>query len=78
MRSQNINKQKDAKNEAEYEEYSVTDEFPSCFNIFKSGKDILNRIDMTYEQACMATQEYEYYHIMIITRYHCQMRNFDN
>ena len=77
MRSQNIDKQKDANNEAEYEESSVTDEVPICFNIFKLGKDILNRIDMTYERACMATQEDEYYHIMIITRYHCQMRNFE-
>ena len=30
----NINKQKDANNEAEYEEYSLTDEVPSYFNIF--------------------------------------------
>ena len=34
----NVNKEKDANNEAEYEEYSVTDEVPSYFNIFKCGK----------------------------------------
>ena len=44
----NINKQKDAKNEAEYEESSVTDEFPSYFNILECGKNILNIIDVTY------------------------------
>ena len=49
----NINKQKDVKNETECEEYSVTDEFPSYFNIFECGKDLLNRLDVTYEQACM-------------------------
>ena len=43
-----INKQKDAKNEAEYEESSVTDEVPSYFNIFECGRNILNRLDMKY------------------------------
>ena len=35
-----INKQRDANNEAEYEEYSVKDEVPSYFNIFKCGRNI--------------------------------------
>ena len=35
----NVNKEKDANNEAEYEEYSFTDEVPSYFKIFKYGKD---------------------------------------
>ena len=48
-----LNKQKDVKNETECEEYSVTDEFPSYFNIFECGRDLLNRLDVTYEQACM-------------------------
>ena len=43
----NINKQK--------EESSFTDEVPSYFNIFECCRDILNRLDMTYERACMAT-----------------------
>ena len=60
MCSQNINKQKGAKNEAEYEEYSVTDEVPSYFNIFECGRNILNRLDVTYERVCMATKEDEY------------------
>ena len=39
---QNINKQKDANNEADYEEYSVTTEVPGYFNIFECGRNILN------------------------------------
>ena len=33
---------------------------PSYFNILECGKDILNRIEVKYERACMATQEDEY------------------
>ena len=56
----NINKEKDAKNEAEHDEPTVTDDpifvkDPIYFNIFESGKNILNRIDTTCEQACMET-----------------------
>ena len=29
----------------------------SYFNIFECGRDILNRLDVTYEQACMTTQK---------------------
>ena len=51
----NINKQKNANNEAEYEESSVTHEVPKYFNIFKCGMNVLNRLYVTYEQACMST-----------------------
>ena len=61
MRSQNINQQKDTKNEAEYEESSVTHEVPRSFNIFKCGRNILNRLDVTYERAFMATPKDKYY-----------------
>ena len=57
----NINKQKDANKEADYEEYSVTDELKRYCNIFECGRNILNRLDVTYEWACMATQKEEYY-----------------
>ena len=57
----NINKQKYANNEAECEESSVTDEVLSYFNMFKGGRNILNRLDVTYEQVCMVTQKEEYY-----------------
>ena len=46
-----INKQKDAKNEIDYEEYSVTHEVPSYFNIFDCGWNPLNILDVTYERA---------------------------
>ena len=52
-----ITEQKDA----EYEKYSVTKEVPSYFNIFECGRNILNRLDMTYEWVCMATQKEKYY-----------------
>ena len=65
MRSQKINKQKDAKNEREYEEYSVTNEEPSYSNIYKYGKNILNRLDGVYEQVCMATTKDKYYTKML-------------
>ena len=51
----NINK-KNAKNDVEYEEPSVTHEVPICFNIFEYDKNILNRLGVTYERACMSTQ----------------------
>ena len=63
----NINKQKDANNEAEYEEYSVTHEVPSYFNILKCGRNILNRLDVTYEWACMATPREKYYEEILET-----------
>ena len=63
----NINKQKDAKNEAEYEEYSVTNELPSYFNRFEWGRNLLNRIDVTYEQACMFAPKEKYYTNMLET-----------
>ena len=46
---ENINKIKDSNNEAEYEIFSVTHEVPIYFNIFECGRNILNRIDLTYE-----------------------------
>ena len=49
----NTNKQK----YSEYVEYLVTDEVPSYFNIFECGRNLLNRLGVTYEQACMATKK---------------------
>ena len=61
----NTNKEKDAKNEAEYEEpifaYDPVVKEPRYFNIFEWGKNILNSLDATYEQACMATPRDKYY-----------------
>ena len=46
---------------AEYEESSVTKEVLIYFNIFECGANILDRIDVTYERACMATPKDKYY-----------------
>ena len=55
----NINKEKYAKNEAEYEEPSVTFDPVvkelSYFKISECGNNQLKRIDVTYERAFMAT-----------------------
>ena len=45
------------KKDAEYKEYSVTEEVPSYFNRFECGRNILDRLDVTYEGVCMATQK---------------------
>ena len=67
MRSQNINKQKDAKNEAEYGESSATHEVPNYVNIFQFGSNLLNRLDVTYEQACMDTPKDKYFEKILET-----------
>ena len=46
-----ITEQKDA----DYKEFSVTKEVTSYFNIFECGRNLLDRLDVTYERACMAT-----------------------
>ena len=55
MRSQKYKQKKEANNETEYKESSVTDELPTYFNIFECGGNILIRLNMTYERACMDT-----------------------
>ena len=62
-----VNKQKDAKNETEYEESLVTNDVPSYFNVFGCGRNILNRLDMSYGQACMVAPRDEYYTKMLET-----------
>ena len=61
MRSQKYKQKKDTNNEADYEESSAKDEVPRYFNLFKYGGNILKRLDVTYERACMATQKEEYF-----------------
>ena len=57
MRSKIYNQEKDAQNEIEYEEYSVKHEVQRYVNIFDCGGNLLNRLDMTYEQACMVSKK---------------------
>ena len=58
---------------AEYKESLVTKEVPSYFNLFECGRNILDRLDVTYEQACMATPKEK-----TTTVQHCTMRSFEN
>ena len=51
----------------EYKESAVTKEVPSYFNIFKCGRNILERLDVTYERACMATPKDKYYNTLLNT-----------
>ena len=65
------NKEKYAIDEAEHEEPLATDNpvinKPSYLKLFKCGKNILNRLDATCEQACMATSRVRYYTEMFNT-----------
>ena len=49
----------------EYKESSANKELTSYFNIFECGKNIFDRLDVTYEQACMATPKYKYYDMLL-------------
>ena len=51
--------------ELEYKEPSVTKEVNSYFNIFECGRNILDRLDVTYQQAFMATPQDKYYMEML-------------
>ena len=56
-----INRQKDANSETQYEESPVTHDVPIYFNVFECGRKLLNRLDVSYERACMATPKEEYW-----------------
>ena len=60
-----INEGKYSDHETEHEEPSVKDipvvKEPSYFNLFKYGKNRLNRLDMTCKQVCMVTSRDKYY-----------------
>ena len=60
----NKNEVKDAMNETNDEEPSVTDNSviiaPRYFKIFEYGKNFLNKLDATCERACMATLRERY------------------
>ena len=45
----------------EYKEPSVTKEVKIYFNIFECGRNILDRLDVTYQQAFLATLQKKYY-----------------
>ena len=56
-----ITKQKYASNEVTYD---VPNYF-NAFNVFECGRKILDRLDVSYERACMATPKEEYFGEML-------------
>ena len=51
----------------EYKELSVTKKMMSYFNIFKCGRNILDRLDVTYQRAFMATPQDKNYNALLNT-----------
>ena len=51
----------------EYKEPSVTKEVTSYFNIFNCGRNLLDRLDVMYQQALMATPKDKYYNASLDT-----------
>ena len=56
-----IKKQKDANNEVTYD----VPKYFNSFNVFKCGRNILDRLDVLYERSCMATPKEEYFMEML-------------
>ena len=50
-------KQKDANNEVTYD----VPNYVNAFNIFERRRKLLDRLDVSYERACMATPKEEYF-----------------
>ena len=51
----------------EYKEPSVTNEVTSYFNIFECGRNLLEKLDVTFQQVFMATPKDEYYNALMYT-----------
>ena len=64
-KSINTKQEKDTIDETEHEETLVTNNLvinePRYVKLFECGRNILNRIDATYKQVCMATSRDRYY-----------------
>ena len=43
----------------------MTEEVTSYFNIFECGRNILDKLDVTYQQAFMATPKDKYYNMLL-------------
>ena len=56
-----ITEQKDK----EYKEPSDTGEVKSYLNIFECGRNLLDRLDVTYQRAFMATPQEKYYNAFL-------------
>ena len=66
----NITKQKDTKNEVTYD---VPNYF-NAFNIFECGSKMLDRLDVSYKRACMATPKEKYFTDMLdhLNKHNCR------
>ena len=53
----------------EYKEPSVIKEVKSYFKVFESGRNLLDRLDVTYQRAFMAIPQDKYYTKMLIQLY---------
>ena len=51
----------------EHKEPSVTEKVTSYFNIYEYGRNLLDRIDVTYQRAFMATPKEKYYNALLDT-----------
>ena len=70
-KSINTDKESDKIDETEDQETAVTDNpvinEPIYFNLFKCGKNFLNKLDATCKRACMETSREKYYKEMYKT-----------
>ena len=74
-----INEEKYEISEPEHAEILVTDnpvvKEPSCFNLLEYDENILNRLEVMYKRACMATSRDKYYTEMFRTLTYYNYRN---
>ena len=51
----------------DYKEPSVTKEVTSYFDMFECGRNLLDKLDVTYQRAFMSTPKYKYYNVFLGT-----------
>ena len=51
----------------EHKETAVTKKVKDYFNIYECGRNLLDRLDVTYQQAFMATPKDKYYNALLDT-----------
>ena len=49
----------------EHKEHTVTQKLKSYFNIYECGRNLLDQLDVTYQQAFMATPKDKYYNAFL-------------
>ena len=48
-----------------HKEHSVTEKVKSCLNIYECGRNVLDQLDVTYQQVYMATPKEKYYNALL-------------